>query len=573
MAYEKQNFADGQVLTVEQLERMEDGIIGAEEMCAGRITEEGGAIFGDYDSLMATENAAAFGGKIDRSGSNGDPTQKSLDTNPDLWRHSEASQPGALAGGLGAYALARASKSLGYRTQTGYALKKHLKETTFQTAEGEVTAVDPSVVPYVLKDGSYAETYEQIMAENKGSLPGQGAVSIGSDTVAAEHNSFAGGYASHALAQIAFVFGNRLKAFGKRTALFGASVVSFCENTFGANYSNTIRANNAAVFGTGNNTAKQFDENGKAIAGDPGFSQLLCGTYNAYENGEVDDALFAVGNGNSDKDRSNALVVRKDGGAEISGDLKAKEVYANNIANALLATKTGPAIKIDDISPFQTDALTLQLTNSSSNASSGVQPDVVVYSKNLINYEDAINNINCTRYNRGFKLVKGSGTTQTEKMPTYIPANTPFVFSYSIIKRPTDYKNLWYKAHFADGTLTKATTYKLGTVLQFEKDIVGIQFGLHSNTSLGAQYVIDNLQLELGVVSTPYTDYVEPKELAASGNDASYKTVSLDVDREHGMTVFIRNPSIWSGSVSYNRDIVKAFAELQNAIISLGGYL
>ena len=262
---------------------------------AGEQTEEGGAVFGDYAWLQAVRNAAAFGGRIDRSGGNGDPTQESLDTNPDLWRHSEASQPGAIAGGLGAYALARASKSLGYRTQTGYALKKHLKETTFQTKDGEVTAVDPSVVPYVLKDGSYAETYEQIIAE-KGSLPGQGSVAIGSDTAVVANNAFVGGYKSRVFANNAFGFGSKV----------------YVRRIGGTGFGYDVEVNNYCGFAAGDGL--------KTVNRD---AQAVLGSYNAYADDVIKDALLVLGNGIDEQHRSNAMVVRENGDAEFSGKLHA----------------------------------------------------------------------------------------------------------------------------------------------------------------------------------------------------------------------------------------------------------
>lgn len=270
----------------------------------GRVTEDGGAIFGDYASLRATENAAAFGGIGYRAGTNGEPTQESWLTNEDLMRYTEATQPGAIAGGQGAYAFARSSKSLGARTQTGYALKKYLKETTFIAVdedgnEYEVTAVDPSVVPYVLKDGSYAETYEQIIDE-LGYLPGQGALSTGADTAAVEHQSFAGGWDTRVFAKHAFGYGSHVRIYGLAGAGFG--------------------------------------EGSELI----GPWQLIGGRYNE-KNASL---LFAIGNGTSDDDRFNAFQIRrtnkdkKDAWATMNGTFEVKNAAGET---AFIVDKNGDA--------------------------------------------------------------------------------------------------------------------------------------------------------------------------------------------------------------------------------------
>lgn len=94
----------------------------------------GGEIFGDYENNTAPgEFSAAFGAEKDASGDylvdvEGKeiiPTAKenidlSVEPNGNAWRYNEAVGTGSLAAGMGAVAYSRASKSLGYRTQTGY---------------------------------------------------------------------------------------------------------------------------------------------------------------------------------------------------------------------------------------------------------------------------------------------------------------------------------------------------------------------------------------------------------------------------------------------------------------------
>lgn len=77
---------------------------------------------------------------------------------------------------------------------------------------------------------------------------------------------------------------------------------------------------------------------------------------------------------------------------------------------------------------------------------------------------------------------------------------------------------------------------------------------------------VDNIQLEVGKTQTDYEPYIEPKTYlinadgTVEGVTSIYPTTTITSDTEG--VVF---------DVEYNRDINKAFAELHNAIISLGG--
>lgn len=76
---------------------------------------------------------------------------------------------------------------------------------------------------------------------------------------------------------------------------------------------------------------------------------------------------------------------------------------------------------------------------------------------------------------------------------------------------------------------------------------------------------VSNIQVELGTVQTDYEPYVEPITSVADENGnvegiiSAYPTTILSAD--DGVTI----------SAEYNKDINKAFAELKNAILSLGG--
>ncbi len=242
--------------------------------------------------------------------------------------------------------------------------------------------------------------------------------------------------------------------------------------------------------------------------------------------------------------------------------IKAKEVYADNIANALMTTKSGDVIRLDDVSPMQGEELTLRI-------SAFEQPNVVVYGKNLVNYLDFTNGANCIAYPEyTFTLDKTSAKYTTEYAPTYIPANTPFVIHYALTRKPSLKPHMTLCVQYADGTKSSTTSYVMGTVLTHTKDIVAMRFGVHTALSVGQGFTVANLTVEIGEQFTGYVDYVEPKEVPCIEVDSYEYTAKFKPYRKHGTTIFVTGGT---GYVTYSRDIVKAFAELQNAIISLGG--
>ena len=108
-------------------------------------------------------------------------------------RKTEAYGTGAMAAGMGAIAFSRASHSLGYRTQTGY------------PPSAEYVALRPELITKLDADGNivYPEEYE-----------GQSAFAIGADTAALANHSFAGGHLSVAYATNSFAFGQTVTAKG-----------------------------------------------------------------------------------------------------------------------------------------------------------------------------------------------------------------------------------------------------------------------------------------------------------------------------------------------------------------------
>lgn len=215
------------------------------------------------------------------------------------WRCNEAYGRGSVAIGKGAVAYSRASKSFGYRTQTGY---------------------PPSAEIAALRPEAFVKTDENGDPEYPADNVGQAAFAIGADTVAAANQSFAGGWKSKALAHAAFAFGTDNVVRGDSSASFGGSnkvegsnslsvgtrnvielhnsIVAGADNTVGGNQSIVVGSNNVAsgkttqaIFGIGNEADR--------------IGQTVVGLYNVKDT----DSLFVVGNGTDKDHKSNAITV------------------------------------------------------------------------------------------------------------------------------------------------------------------------------------------------------------------------------------------------------------------------
>lgn len=159
-------------------------------------------------------------------------------------RYNEAYGTGAMAIGKGAVAYSRASKSFGYRTQTGY-----------PPSEEHANARPEAIVQ---TDANGNPTYP---ADNVG----QGAFAIGADTAALCNHDFAGGWGSVARGQSSFAFGDHNEASGycavslghetKATGYAAVAVGDQCEatkeNCFAGGTLSKATAGNSIAFGYG----------------------------------------------------------------------------------------------------------------------------------------------------------------------------------------------------------------------------------------------------------------------------------------------------------------------------------
>lgn len=142
--------------------------IETEGVGAGRITETNGVIFNDYENNDATgKYSAAFGSKSRATGDGSIAGGMKKDASGDYpvdengneiipdeaYRSNEAIGTGSMAMGMGAVAYSRASKSFGYRTQTGY--PPNAEELAKRTHYEKLATVDGEEVWVVISKEEY----------------------------------------------------------------------------------------------------------------------------------------------------------------------------------------------------------------------------------------------------------------------------------------------------------------------------------------------------------------------------------------------------------------------------------
>lgn len=239
-------------------------------------------------------------------------------------RYNEAYGTGAMAIGKGAVAFSRASKSFGYRTQTGYPpSEEHAKAR-------------PEAIVQTDKNGNPAYPADNV---------GQGAVAIGSDTKALDNNAFAGGFESIAKGKNALAFGVQAEANTDQSVALGNEAKA--NGSLSIALGNKAKANNLCTFAVGNtaeasgdhsvaigNGAKTREGKSNMVALGLGtiassWGQVAVGRYNEET---PTNAVFVVGNGTADGLRSNAFVVTTDGGVVMPGGLSAYGAWVTDFS-------------------------------------------------------------------------------------------------------------------------------------------------------------------------------------------------------------------------------------------------
>ena len=266
-----------------------------------------------------------------------------------------------------------------------------------------------------------------------------------------------------------------------------------------------------------------------------------------------------------------------------------KKYVDKTFANALIGEKTGTVVKITDASPQK------YINNISAIAETEIDFNTVtvkVLGANNVRYpyqhttreENGVyftdngdgsitiktdpagatkrTNFNTSGLDKGdySHLIKGENYTVSCKCdkPQNIKGNT-ISFTINYYKSTTDAgKYAGWLSCQTDKTATNAYPF----------EAVGIS--TRSYISVNAGVIIDEPitvypQLEIGTTATAFESFVEPVEYSANSIGEA------EVTAIYPTTTIITNNPVVKVNVKYAKDINKAFAELQNTLISLGG--
>lgn len=215
---------------------------------------------------------------------------------------------------------------------------------------------------------------------------------------------------------------------------------------------------------------------------------------------------------------------------ELAEEVKAEVNQAlRNTSNALVGTANGTgAVKIDDISPTATNI------DVKTNVTTGFK----TYGKNLIDYD-----VNTTEWS----VDSGGRAFYFE-----VPCKSTFS-----IKR-TDDRGTVILYRSTDNFVTEESTAKAAAGNIFKPCTITpeYKYKLYATKSAVDSKLIEWMQVEAGTEGTEYEPYKEPVD-----NIAIIQPTTTIVADTPGVEI----------EATYNRDINKAFAELQNALISMGG--
>lgn len=240
------------------------------------------------------------------------------------------------------------------------------------------------------------------------------------------------------------------------------------------------------------------------------------------------------------------------------------------VAPALIGSTSGlGAIRIDDSSTLEHE---MKVTTDVGGAT------VKKYGKSLLN-QDALYRANVFyKQDDGrwfYGKVNGSYVSTEAKLT--IPANTNFTCSFEgidVSNAPTtsngDFVQL--QVYFTDGTskypgFPKSAIEANGKVsitYYPEKQVSGVRFSYPNVTQDGNYITFDSFRIELGTTATEFEPYKDPETITAeedgtvNGIIGNGDTVTLVADS--GVTI----------TAEYQKDINKAFAEIYQAIATMG---
>ena len=256
----------------------------------------------------------------------------------------------------------------------------------------------------------------------------------------------------------------------------------------------------------------------------------------------------------------------------VNGSEEYRTEVDSKFANALKGSENGVAVRAD-VSPIE-HSMGVKLVSDTVTDFSNVT--LKKLGKNLIDYKSC------------FKSKKHGTDEQLRyviDLPDYIPYGSTITISYDIIDEMPTYFYFYSDDEKAPKRTVSVSTGEISDTVHFTGSSDIVVEKLTVTLRKGCSYRIlwgkatpsyeaftewldkfKYIQVELGENATEYEEYVEPithtvnADGTVDGVKSLYPTTTLCTDTD-GVQI----------NCEYNKDINKAFAELQNAIISLGG--
>lgn len=308
---------------------------------------------------------------------------------------------------------------------------------------------------------------------------------------------------------------------------------------------------------------------------------------------QEDTIIHVIGNGTSNTNRSNAFAVFKDGHAELgaTGNTDNSIVtrsYANNaFANALKGNASGTTITIDDVSPI-THEMSVKISSDTVTDLTAVK--VSRCGKNIVPTVDSgIYYQGSAQNGRPYISASAAVITETQGIDVSTPGKRGV---YAVIKLTEDetytlsFKNLVNNCakpllRCCVGFRTNESNLfgqtELDNCIASNINVTSLTFTVPSgspyclvgvyNGEVVANDTIsfEAMQIEIGSVATDFQDYISTTytpnaDGTVEGVTSLYPTTTLTTDTDDALI-----------ECEYNKDINKAFDELKQAIISLGG--
>lgn len=251
-------------------------------------------------------------------------------------------------------------------------------------------------------------------------------------------------------------------------------------------------------------------------------------------------------------------------------NLQNEKADKQEVANALKGTASGSAILIDDISPVE-HTMTVQVSSDTVIDLTAVRLKCCgknIFDKNSLSASDGdkSKNLQFTENDFSFQRI-GTRATSQVSVALFLAKGV-----YRIKANSTQSDGLnggvgifdKEKGAYILNASSRGNVNETFSVDISKKYIIGFFCNYKSPEDTTVTY--SNVQLEFGTVSTDYEPYITPIEYTPTADGTVEGVTSL-----YPNTTLITDTDGVLIDCEYNRNINKAFAELQQAIISLGG--